>query len=1121
VINDPHFQLFDALPSASLVWEYDPPLVSAGDLRLVAANRAAETIGPKWPMRDWLGRRRSEMQPNVDALDDVYLDVVRTGQSHALRGLRAADGSIFDAQVFALPLNRVAVLFDNVTRTREIEEAHRGIFERTHDAILIIDPDTEVILEANPAARTIYGRDVTGMSMFELSRNHKTGMSEKIIRAGFVQFQTTHVRADGHEIHLDAHARPIFYRGRTVVAGISRDITEQVEARRALEASEEQHRTLIENVPVVIWTTDARRAVQFLSGSVERVTGFALEEISDELWFSRIDPEDHARIFAAFQALVTAGIPYQVEYRFLRKDGRWAWFVDHAGRSYVRDGRTLIDGITQDITERKRGELQQLALAELGRRALGETDAHAVIDDTCRTVAAVLEVPMASVLLHDADEDAFFVAGAYGLSIVPGFHVPNLPNRLAAQIFAGNEPITYSNAPEETRFDPADMVRLNTRAGVCVPIAGRSRRFGVMHAHTSEPRVFTPRETAFVQSMANVLAAALERSTAERELERRQTQLADAQELAHIGSLEIEVETGRIDWSDEMYRIAGLAPQSRRIDVAFLTTLLPPEIHDLVSGTNAALASGEIVETEHEMYRADGQTRIVHSRARLIGDRVTGRKKLVATVQDITPKREAEAALRDRERRLQLIVARLPVILWSTDAELRINSLTGAGFEPIAERSMTALALRVTDLIGESPSAPEEGVEAALRGHSVSYETTHGTRELRVHVEPLLDERGGVAGTVGIAFDTTEEKRASRANRELLEQLHHAAEEWRETFDSIQAPLVIADESARVSRMNAAALRLSRFEDYREAIGQPVAALGVDAIWKDIDALARASASDGNAIALQGVDADGRSWDLLASRSAGQTIVIASDVTELVRMQDKLMRIERMSEMGALVAGVAHEVRNPLFGISATLDAFENKYGSEQFRGYTTALREQVDRMSQLMHELLEYGRPLAAVLQPACIAVVVNSCVAHSGTLARQRNVTLQSSVPPSLVTVPMDRPRMMQVFDNLIANAIQHSHEGGAVAISAEVSADGKWVRIAVEDSGPGFREDDMVRIFEPFFTRRRGGTGLGLSLVRRIVEEHGGTVAASNREGGGASMVVDLPVVGDVPEERLAGA
>ena len=375
----------------------------------------------------------------------------------------------------------------------------------------------------------------------------------------------------------------------------------------------------------------------------------------------------------------------------------------------------------------------------------------------------------------------------------------------------------------------------------------------------------------------------------------------------------------------------------------------------------------------------------------------------------------------------------------------------------------------------------------------------------------LRDTLGSVIGTVGIAFDVTEERRVAEANRGLLAQVHEAAREWRETFDSIHAPIIITDADARLRRMNRAALQLTRFTEYAQAIGQPLVELGDDAVWSDIDALARAGATrGGEAIALQGVDRDGRSWDLLASASArpGQTIIVASEVTELVRMQEKLRRSERMSEMGALVAGVAHEVRNPLFGISATLDAFEVTFGNAQHQQFVVALREQVERMNELMHELLEYGRPVAAASQAEDLVQLIHAAISSVGPLARLAGATVRTHVAAgSDVRVKMDRARMQQVFENLLKNAIEHSPAGGVVDVS--LALEGKQVAIIVEDRGKGFQESDIVHIFEPFFTRRRGGTGLGLSLVWRIVEEHNGTVRASNRPGGGASMTVLLPI------------
>jgi signal transduction histidine kinase len=138
----------------------------------------------------------------------------------------------------------------------------------------------------------------------------------------------------------------------------------------------------------------------------------------------------------------------------------------------------------------------------------------------------------------------------------------------------------------------------------------------------------------------------------------------------------------------------------------------------------------------------------------------------------------------------------------------------------------------------------------------------------------------------------------------------------------------------------------------------------------------------------------------------------------------------------------------------------------------------------------------------------VLDDALRSMQTLARQTGVTLRYANDDPLPLVPMDRRRLRQVFENLLKNAIEHSPEGAEVTVTARTS-DRATVSIEVADRGSGFAPADLPRVFEPFFTRRRGGTGLGLSLARRIIDEHAGTIRASNRAGGGALMVVTLPI------------
>jgi signal transduction histidine kinase len=135
---------------------------------------------------------------------------------------------------------------------------------------------------------------------------------------------------------------------------------------------------------------------------------------------------------------------------------------------------------------------------------------------------------------------------------------------------------------------------------------------------------------------------------------------------------------------------------------------------------------------------------------------------------------------------------------------------------------------------------------------------------------------------------------------------------------------------------------------------------------------------------------------------------------------------------------------------------------------------------------------------------------VAACQPLAARMEVELVQESAPDLPLVSVDRNRIVQVFQNLLENAVQHSQPGSRVVFRAGPASLGEraGMRFLVEDAGPGFRADDLPHIFEPFFTRRRGGTGLGLSIVQRIVENHEGEIILANRDAGGAAAAVTLP-------------
>jgi signal transduction histidine kinase len=256
-----------------------------------------------------------------------------------------------------------------------------------------------------------------------------------------------------------------------------------------------------------------------------------------------------------------------------------------------------------------------------------------------------------------------------------------------------------------------------------------------------------------------------------------------------------------------------------------------------------------------------------------------------------------------------------------------------------------------------------------------------------------------------------------------------------------------------------------------------------------------------------------------ADGGAERFILVLWEITGIVELQESLRRNETLSAMGTLVAGVAHEVRNPLFGISATLDAFDEEMKQPGYAECGATLRQEVNRLVHLMQELLEYGKPAALSIERGDVGEVVGDAVESRRSAARAAQVDIRNAMAANMPALLMDPSRMRQVFENLIDNAIQHSDPGMTVHINGSVvdHAGRHWAEFRVDDEGPGFAPNDFDHVFEPFFSQREGGTGLGLSIVQRIVEEHSGRVVAANRPEGGGSIRVLLPLPDHTPVVR----
>jgi PAS domain S-box-containing protein len=367
-----------------------------------------------------------------------------------------------------------------------------------------------------------------------------------------------------------------------------------------------------------------------------------------------------------------------------------------------------------------------------------------------------------------------------------------------------------------------------------------------------------------------------------------------------------------------------------------------------------------------------------------------------------------------------------------------------------------------------------------------------------------------------ILRDVSERKMAEERQQQFESAITKAASEWRLTFDAVTSAILVLDVDGKIRRLNRAAKELMMAQRYEDAIGHPILDLAGSEPWLGVAKLVPLAIEGRTPVSCQVREERGRTWDVSARVAANEetedrVVIVVRDVTQLISLQMSLRSSEAMASMGALVAGVAHEVRNPLFGISSTIDTFEACFGDrDEFREYVSILRGEVQRLRKLMQELLEYGKPLNSELSPGSLNQVIEAAIRACHLNARQSEVSVKFVPSEVLPPVNMDPSRLLLLFRNLVENAIQHSPNGGEVLVTTQLSANDSAVECSVADSGPGFRESDLSRIFDPFFSRRQGGTGLGLSIVQRVAEEHRGKVSAETRDGRGALIRVILPSV-----------
>lgn len=249
----------------------------------------------------------------------------------------------------------------------------------------------------------------------------------------------------------------------------------------------------------------------------------------------------------------------------------------------------------------------------------------------------------------------------------------------------------------------------------------------------------------------------------------------------------------------------------------------------------------------------------------------------------------------------------------------------------------------------------------------------------------------------------------------------------------------------------------------------------------------------------------------------GQKLIqaLARDVSEQYAMTDKLVQADKLVLLGQLSAGVAHEIRNPLAAVNLNLQILQRKIAQDapEYSYIKTALQG-VDRISRIVEVTLNFSRPAMPDVQKININSIVPQTLDLVASVLKRKDITVNVSLYDSLPLVAIDAKQIQQVLINLITNAGDSINAKGTITIQSYVEKSTKYneseyVVIAISDDGCGIQPEDLSKIFNPFFTRKAEGTGLGLPITQRILHQHNGIIDVQSKIGIGTTFYVKLPV------------
>jgi PAS domain S-box-containing protein len=925
---------------------------------------------------------------------------------------------------------------------------------------------------------------------------------------------------------LDAGGEPQYWQGFIL------DITERKQAEEQLRLAEERFRLIVERTPAVTYQEpisgaegyDLTTAVTYVSPQIEAILGFA-----PELWsrpgfsFERIHPDDRERVQDEGSAKNDSGDLYRQDYRMSSADGDVVWFHDESQLIRDEGGHPLYwQGVMVDITERKEAEEQLRQAEERFRMIVERTPAivyQELPSDTEEPAASVVFVSGQIERILGYPQDAWTVPGAW----VDMIHPDDRARMLAAGAASSDARAAYR---DEYRMIAADgrvvwfhdeAVLVNDEHGL--PLMWQGVMVDITDQKAAEERLRSTEERyrALVEHIPAVVYAEAIQSNIEDYL------------------------------SPQIEQVLGYTAERWKSEEGFWSAHLHPDDRErAVEANRNADESGAPFLAEYRFLAADGDYRWLHDEAvRVLAD--DGEPLFwQGVLVDITEQKRAEVGLRDAEERYRALVEHIPAVVYTEtiDADPERFYISPQveqvfGWTPDQWRwtpDFWFAKVHPDDL--ERVRQIDRRANETLDAYSMDYRFAHREgRYVWVRDEAtFLPDPDGAGYWQGFMMDITERKESEVALSEAELKFRTIVEQNQAIFYTQE----IDPDDPSISNTTYIA------PGNTDMIGYTLAEIQADpALWRRIvhpDDRDRVFAAD--AASNQGEGDDNFSLEYRMIAKDGRIVWVQDearfvrlpgktpywqgfllDITERKQAEAQLeralavereaaQRLRTLDEMkNTFLQAVSHDLRTPLaaiLGLAITLERGDVHLEEDDARDLAHRIAGNARRLDRLVTNLLDLDRLsrgiVAPKLEPTDIGDLARRAIEESELLSSAR---VRTDIEPTVL--PADASKVERILENLLANTARHTQASATIWVRVHPTDDGGL--IAIEDNGAGVKPELRDAIFEPF---RQGpdapshspGVGVGLTLVRRFAELHGGRAWVEEREGGGASFRVFLP-------------